>query len=154
MKIGFLILIILSFSSCKKENIIESVSKEYVDYLSTQVDSDFNVFIHEIASEDKRIFRITSGTFNLEKGQIPNDFFKYKEHYVFIFFNNQEVSPKNYISLKKKGLYIEKKSFFTEEDYDEWILTLCSHGKFKVFKNTWYRPLDDLIEVKDWKCKN
>ncbi len=153
MKIGFLLIIIVSFCSCKNENIIESVSKDYIDYLSTQVESDFNVFIHEVALEDKRIFRISSGTFNLEKDQIPNDFFKYKGHYVFIFLDNEEVSQENYIFLKNKGLYKEKESYFTEEDYDEWILALCSQGEFKIFKNTWYRPLDDLIEVKDWKCR-
>lgn len=136
----------------KNDLLLHQTSKDYIDSLSKDVKVDFNVFVREVPSNDKTVFRINSGTYNLNQGEIPNSYFEYKDHYVFIFY--QDSLPKeNVEKLKKKGLFKEKKSFYSEEDYDEWVLAFCDEKNYILIKDAWYRPLDSLEKLKEFKCK-
>jgi len=153
MKTIIKVLCFFSIIGCQDNNLIHQTSKNYIDSLSKDVKVDFNVFVREVQSKNKKVFRINSGTYNLKHGEIPNSFFEYKDHYVFIFYQDS-VSPENIDELRKRGLYKDKKSFYTEEDYDEWILAICNKRKYAIIKDSWYRPLDSLKSLQSFKCED
>lgn len=152
MKIIIKVLCLLCVFGCNENKLIHQTSKDYVDFLSKDVKADFNVFVREVPSVNRRVFRINSGTYNLKPGEIPNSFFEYKDHYVFIFYEDS-TSLENVDKLRNKGLYEVKESFYTEEDYDEWILAICNENKYTLIKDSWYRPLDSLEALQNFRCR-
>lgn len=137
---------------CSENQLINQTSKDYIDFLRKDVKVDFNVFVREVSSINKEVYRINSGTYNLQPGEIPNFFFEYKNHYVFIFYQDS-VSQGNVEELRNRGLYKDKESFYSEEDYDEWILAVCNEKKYTLIKDSWYRPLDSLESLQNFECK-
>lgn len=144
----FLILVLIS---CSSDDLIKTTTKNYIDFLVNETETDFNVFVHKTRFKDKIIYRINSGTFNLKPGEIPSRFYEYKQHYVFIF-SEISISLKKREVLKNKGLYETKERIYIEEDYDEWLLVLCSEKHYKLIKDSWYRPYDQLKSIQLFKC--
>ncbi|MDT0648157.1 hypothetical protein RM545_15790 [Zunongwangia sp. F260] len=154
MKTIIRILCFFCVLGCNKSDLLHKTSKDYIDSLSKDVKVDFNVFVREVEVPSKNItvYRINSGTYNLEHGEIPTSYFEYKDHYVFIFYQDS-IPTENVEKLGNKGLYKEKESFYSEEDYDEWILAMCNKKKHILIKDSWYRPLDSLESLKNFECK-
>lgn len=124
----------------------------YIDFLKEGVETEFNVFVRQVPYSNMKVFRINSGTFNLEPWDVPNTFYEYKNHYIFIFNLDSDPSE-NAEVLSRLGLF-DKNKKFSEEDYDEWILIICDNEKYTLIKDSWYRSLDSIQLLNEFKCQD
>lgn len=151
MKSLILVLSFFCLVGCTDNNLIEQTSKDYIDFLSKDVNADFNVFVREVISENNEVFRFNSSTHNLKSGEVPSSFLEYKNRYIFFFYLDS-ISSVNVQELKDRGLYTVKEGLYSEEDYDEWILAVCDEKKYTLIKDSWYRPLDSLEKLQNFQC--
>jgi len=153
-KIITISLTLLSLVSCSKSYNIDVISVKYIEYLNNNIESndEYNVLVTEIETEDKTVYRMTASNNKLEKDDLPYRYFKYKKHYVLIFNLNKNTSEVIERNLEKVGLFKEDKTYFPLDNYPEWIFILCNNEKYLLFKDSWYRPLDEIEEINNFKC--
>lgn len=148
----FIVSIHLLFS-CNNVNMVDKVIIEYIISIEESNKRNFNVFVLEIDEGEKSIIRINAGSLNLDRNNIPYNYYKYNNHYVFKFNPNRKSDLKMIEELEELNLFIEREDRL-EENNGEWILVLCKNNKNKLFKagKYWYRPLDEIEEINNFKC--
>lgn len=153
-KIFIMSLIIFSLVTCGKPNNIDRVAIKYIEYLNEDIEHNgmYNILITEIENKEKTIYRLSGSNNNLERENLPYKYFKNKEKYVFIFNSNKFASGVLEKKLEKEGLLEEYQLYFSLDNYPEWIFILCDNGKNLLFKDSWYRSLDEIEEINNFKC--
>lgn len=85
LQILFIVLIFLVCISCeeiREKGELKKVLKEYVAEVSIE-DGDF-IFVRELTYNSVKLFRIYASK-NIEKDNLPSEYFKLGHNYVFIF---------------------------------------------------------------------
>src|SRR5699024_4914165 len=155
MKKAILILFFLIlFFSCEKPMLIDRVTIDYIKDIEKELrrNNGFNIFIEEIEKESKMIYRINSANLNLTKDNLPYDYYKIKTRYVFKFNIKEKISSIVIEDLENKRLFKDSNYYFNLEHNPEWIFILCDNGKHLLVKDSWYRPLEEIEEIKNFKC--
>lgn len=147
-------LILFSLVSCGKPNNIDRVAIKYIEYLNEDIERNgkYNILITEIENKEKTIYRLSASNNNLERENLPYKYFKNKEKYVFIFNSNKFASGVLEKKLEKEGLLEEHQLYFSLDNYPEWIFILCDNRKHLLVKDSWYRPLEEIEEIKSFQC--
>ena len=157
-KVIIYLFIIIFFIGCDGRNSesfseLKNVCDEYIEFLiSERINKDkVLISVYEEQSSDGKVsaYRISAGRQYLYEESVPNEVYNYKEFTVLLYMKKDVLDvekEKIRENLKSKGFY-DKHSYSINTNYWEWVLLKKSDDlTFRLIKDTWYKPLDELIK--------
>lgn len=148
----FMIFLIVGCVFNEEKNDIKDAIKTYVN--ETDMENASHISVREFKDQQLKIYRIMSEIV-YSGDELPSEIIEINGHYVFLYLiDKPEISynqiPDSIIQIKESYDREEGAIFYTP---DEWIFALCDGSdQSKLIKHTAYKPLDEIIKLKEIEC--
>lgn len=153
---AYTLLIILLSVGCMKnseQNDIKDAVKTYIH--ETDMENVSYISVRELRYRQLNIYRIMSEIV-YDGDKLPSEISKIDGYYVFLYLKNkpeinQDKIPEK-ITKTKESFDREKSTTFYNPD--EWVLAVCGEdNQKKLLKHTAHKPIDEIKEISQMKCK-